>query len=519
MRKAILKRFILVLILTVFISGTFFYIIVSRVILNNTKEDMLVTLQMLDESIDYERDLQSQITSLQKLVDNKITRFTILDEEGNVRADSEVEQYDSLENHNNREEIVKAKEKGVGYSTRYSSTLNTNMMYIAMQSDKSDYYLRVAIPFAGSAEYLILLMPAILVSMGIALTISIIFAESLTKSITEPLSDMTEKLGGFKENTEFQFEPYEYEELNVIADTVTKMSESIRKYMDGIEFERMVRQEFFTNASHELKTPITSIRGYAELLQAGFAKDEKTKEEFMNRIIQETENMTTLINDILMISRLETHEAEMIVSEVRISILSADVIKTLKPYADKNKVTFHVECKPLTILANPQQMRELLLNLIGNAVKYNKPEGCVNVEITSENEDLKIIVSDTGVGIPEESINRIFERFYRVDKGRSKKVGGTGLGLSIVKHIINYYNGTIQVKSVLDQGSRFEVHIPDVVDNGMGAAHAVSEGRVEDKREDRLENRLEDKLEDRLEDESQGRLQNRLEDRSIEKIG
>ena len=471
MGKAILKKFILVLIFTVFFSGIFFYITVSRVILNNTKEDMLVTLQMLDESIDYKMDLQSQITSLQKLVNNKITRFTILDGDGAVCADSEVAEYMRLENHANREEIVQAKQEGIGYSTRYSSTLNTNMMYIAMKSNKADYYLRVAIPFAGSTEYLLLLMPAILVSMAIALVISIMFTENLTKSITQPLADVTKKLENFKENNELTFEQYEYEELNVIAETVMKMSESIKKYMDGIEFEKMVRQEFFTNVSHELKTPITSIRGYAELLQGGFAKDEKKKEEFMERIINETENMTTLINDILMISRLETHEAEMIVSEVRISILLEDIIKTLKPAADKNEINFHVECKPLTIQANPQQMRELLSNLIGNAVKYNKPGGSVDIVIASENQDLNIVVADTGVGIPEESMNRIFQRFYRVDKGRSKKVGGTGLGLSIVKHIVNYYNGTIEVSSVLDKGSRFEVHIPDIVDLGLETVH------------------------------------------------
>ncbi|MBE5962011.1 MAG: two-component sensor histidine kinase [Lachnospiraceae bacterium] len=475
MRKAILKKFILLLILTVSISGAFFYVIVSHVILNNTQEDMRLTLQMLDESIDYEKDLQSQIVSLKKLVDNKITRFTILKEDGSVCADSEVADYEELENHGDREEIVEAKKDGVGYSTRYSSTLETKMMYIAMQSDKSDYYLRVAIPFSGPQQYLILLMPAILISMVIALVISIIFAENLTKSITKPLSDVTKKLEDFKENSELKFEKYKYEELNVIADTVTKMSESIRTYTESIKFEKMVRQEFFTNVSHELKTPITSIRGYMELLQGDFAKDEQTKEEFMERIIKETENMTTLINDILMISRLETHEAEMIVSEVRISILLGDVIKTLKPYADKNGITFHVECKPLIIEANPQQMRELLINLISNAVKYNKLGGKVEISIVSEGQDLDIVVSDTGVGIPEECISRIFERFYRVDKGRSKKVGGTGLGLSIVKHIVNYYNGTIEVKSELEKGSRFEVRIPDIVNSGIENTHAESE--------------------------------------------
>jgi len=170
--------------------------------------------------------------------------------------------------------------------------------------------------------------------------------------------------------------------------------------------------------------------------------------------------MTNLINDILMISRLETKEAEVLLTDVRISPLLNEVCKSLEPLAKEYQVDLKTNCKPLSMYANTQQLRELLNNLIINAIKYNKPGGEVVVTINSETKEVVITVEDTGVGIPEDSIQRIFERFYRVDKGRSKKVGGTGLGLSIVKHIVNYYEGSIQVESKLMEGTKFTVRLP-----------------------------------------------------------
>ena len=170
--------------------------------------------------------------------------------------------------------------------------------------------------------------------------------------------------------------------------------------------------------------------------------------------------MTNLINDILMISRLETKEAEVVISDVRICPLVMEVCNSLEPLAKQCNVTVEVNCKPLVMKANDQQLRELFSNLINNAIKYNKVGGKVFVTVSTEANQVIIIVKDTGVGIPEESKQRVFERFYRVDKGRSKKMGGTGLGLSIVKHVVNYYNGSIELESKLNEGSKFTVRLP-----------------------------------------------------------
>ena len=170
--------------------------------------------------------------------------------------------------------------------------------------------------------------------------------------------------------------------------------------------------------------------------------------------------MTSLINDILMISRLEAKEAEISFSPVRVAVLVEDIRSSLEPLAANQGIFLHTDCPPLRIYANPQQIRELFLNLMSNAVKYNRPGGQVWVTVREEDDHMILKVRDNGVGIPEESLDRIFERFYRVDKGRSKKQGGTGLGLSIVKHIVNFYHGTIQVRSKVDEGSEFLVTLP-----------------------------------------------------------
>ena len=142
------------------------------------------------------------------------------------------------------------------------------------------------------------------------------------------------------------------------------------------------------------------------------------------------------------------------------SIVLEDVLESLKPLAASNEVLVHADCKPLCIYVSVRQMTELLSNLLSNAIKYNKPGGEVWVTITEEDKEMIIRVRDNGMGIPKESLGRIFERFYRVDKGRSRKQGGTGLGLSIVKHIAGYYHGTITVQSELEEGTEFTVKIP-----------------------------------------------------------
>jgi len=460
-KHAIFKRFILILSLALILSGSIFGVAMSIILIDRTEENMLYSVRIADHNLDYDKDLKTQIDQLKKINGNEETRFTVIALDGKVIADSNVSDVSKMQNHSNREEVKEALKTGIGYAIRKSETLNISMLYVATMSENGQYILRVAIPFSGLEQYIGILIPSMLISIGVSLIVSLMLADRFSHSVTKPLTEIAEEMTKLKEeNPEFHFKKYDYDEMNVISNTTLQMSKAVKESMQRAEFEKMVRQEFFSNASHELKTPLTSIRGYIELLENDMATDEKMKKDFLLRIKKETFNMTDLINDILLISRLETKEAEVVLTEVRFCPLLTEVCRSLEPLAKENQVTIKTSCKPLTMTANTQQIRELFSNLITNAIKYNKPGGKVDVTVTSETKEVVITVEDTGVGIPEDAKLRIFERFYRVDKGRSKKVGGTGLGLSIVKHIVNYYEGSIEVESKLMEGTKFIVRLP-----------------------------------------------------------
>lgn len=461
MRKAIFAKFLQVILVVLFLSTFIFYIASSSALLKNSRKDMLYTLSAIDKVLDYNGNFMNEVDKLKTVLDEKQGRFTIIKMDGTVIADTGDVPVSSLDNHSERTEVKEAKEEGTGYSRRYSDTLKENMLYVAIRSTESDFILRMAIPYTGMKEYLMLLLPAVWLTFLIAIMYSAFSADNFAESITKPLKEISQEMLKVKgDYTDLSFETYQYPEINIIAETTTKMSKNVKEYLNQIEMEKQIRQEFFSNASHELKTPITSVQGYAELLESGIIQEEGQKRDFLNRIKKEAANMNNLINDILMISRLETKDAEVLKTNVRLSIVLDDIIESIKPLAASHEVLIHMDCKPICIYANTQQMKELFGNLISNAVKYNKPGGEVWVKVREEDRNLIVQVKDNGVGIPKESLSRIFERFYRVDKGRSKKQGGTGLGLSIVKHIVNFYHGTISVRSELDKETEFTVNIP-----------------------------------------------------------
>ncbi|RKD28192.1 sensor histidine kinase [Lacrimispora algidixylanolytica] len=461
MRKAIFAKFLQVILVVLFLSTFIFYIASSSALLKNSRKDMLYTLSAIDKVLDYNGNFMGEVDKLKTVLNEKQGRFTIIQMDGTVIADTGDVPVSSLDNHSERTEVKEAKEEGTGYSRRYSDTLKENMLYVAIRSTESDFILRMAIPYTGMKEYLMLLLPAVWLTFLIAIMYSAFSADNFAESITKPLKEISQEMLKVKgDYTDLSFETYQYPEINIIAETTTKMSKNVKEYLNQIDMEKQIRQEFFSNASHELKTPITSVQGYAELLESGIIQEEGQKRDFLNRIKKEAANMNNLINDILMISRLETKDAEVLKTNVRLSIVLDDIIESIKPLAASHEVLIHMDCKPVCIYANTQQMKELFGNLISNAVKYNKPGGEVWVKVREEDRNLIVQVKDNGVGIPKESLSRIFERFYRVDKGRSKKQGGTGLGLSIVKHIVNFYHGTISVRSELDKETEFTVNIP-----------------------------------------------------------
>lgn len=233
---------------------------------------------------------------------------------------------------------------------------------------------------------------------------------------------------------------------------------------DVTELKRLeqVRTDFAANVSHELKTPLTSIKGFVETLQAGAINKPEMAQKFLNIIMLEADRLTRLINDILSISKLESGDDKVEMQALPLNTMAADICDLLRMHAEQKHITVTcTENAPQTLIwGNPDRVKQMLINLIDNAIKYTLDGGSVTVAVYKDDTTAYFSCSDTGIGIAEENIPRLFERFYRVDKGRSRSMGGTGLGLAIVKHIVMSMNGHIEVHSKLGEGTEFLISLP-----------------------------------------------------------
>jgi len=233
---------------------------------------------------------------------------------------------------------------------------------------------------------------------------------------------------------------------------------------DITELRRLeqVRTDFAANVSHELKTPLTSIRGFVETLLDGAIERPEMAKKFLNIILMESERLTRLINDILSISKLESGQNDAPKERLRLDKMAYDVTEMLSFHAKDKQITLNQPKlkEPVYIIGNKDHVEQMLINLVENGIKYNTPGGSVTVQVFASSTSANLSVADTGIGIADEHKGRLFERFYRVDKGRSRSMGGTGLGLAIVKHIIKSMKGDIEVQSKLGEGTEFLVSIP-----------------------------------------------------------
>jgi len=225
-----------------------------------------------------------------------------------------------------------------------------------------------------------------------------------------------------------------------------------------IELSERVRRDFAANVSHELKTPLTSINGFAQLVANGMVEDEKSIKAYARRISEESDRLMGLINDTLMLSELEQISIDEAIETVDIAKVTEDVLHLLEDNIIKRDLKVHVS-GAAAIMANRNRIRELMLNLCDNAVKYNKEGGRIDIRLSEQDAFVEIEIQDTGIGVPEDEVNRIFERFYRAKNSGGSTISGTGLGLAIVKHIVALYEGELTMESRLGEGSRFIVRL------------------------------------------------------------
>lgn len=369
------------------------------------------------------------------------TRITLIASDGTVLADSR-EKATQMENHSDREEFLQAVENGESSAVRNSATLNENTYYYAKLLNSGDV-LRVSVKADSINSFFSDILIYVIISMIFVICMSVIISVGITKSIVKPV----EELGRNLENLD---SVKTYDELNPLLDAL-KEQKNRQKALDK------QKKQFTANVSHELKTPLTSIAGYAELIETGMAKPEDVK-PFAGVIRKQALRLVSLSEDIIQLSQLEENDEQGIVFEsVDIYEICKMCVEALSINAKNKNVTLSLEGESCYVKGNGSLLEELVYNLCDNAIRYNKENGSVTVSVASCENGAKLTVKDTGIGIPDKDKDRVFERFFRVDKSRSKATGGTGLGLAIVKHIARQHDAKLTLDSVVGKGTEITI--------------------------------------------------------------
>ena len=406
----------------------------------------LIETAYVSDSLDHTPQKLAQFAS-------KELRITLIDSSGTILYDSDAEA-SKMENHYNREEVTNAFAKGSGEDLRYSTTLQAKAFYFAKRL-RDGNVLRLGMRQANLKQAYSKTIPYLIVLLAAIILAAIFIAFGLSRAFVKPLQKLVDLLG----TSEWMNIENTYKEIAPLVNTIRKQDLELQLTIEQLSNEKQkishLKDEFTANASHELKTPLTSISGYAELIENGMAQPEDIK-IFAGKIHKEAKRLQAIANDIITLSKLNDHEGEPFDLNEKINLwnLSHSCIEGLMLNANKKNIQLSLDGAPdAEILGNAKLIYEMIFNLVDNAIRYTEPGGKVVVLV----EPKAIVVKDTGIGIPEESQSRIFERFYRVDKSRSKETGGTGLGLAIVKHIAEVHHARIHLNSTVGFGTEIRI--------------------------------------------------------------
>jgi two-component system phosphate regulon sensor histidine kinase PhoR len=394
-------------------------------------------------------------------------RLTVVRSDGTVTADSEADPA-AMENHRTREELIPAFRGAVGWSERRSATVGLSFLYVAAPWPGGA--IRIAVPLSRINQQASMIRGRIVVSTAIAFLPALGLAALLARAISRRFGQITAHASELaKGNFRARLPETGGSEFGQLVRTMNETAGNLQHTVaqlerDHAELERVerVRKDFIINVSHELRTPLASIQGYTETLMDGALNDPNHNMRFLSIIRHNAERLARLTEDLLTLSRVEQKRQKFELETHFIDDLLRDAIDLMRPIAEKADITLVREPDPAeaTVHCDSEAVSQILSNLLDNAVKYTPPGGRITVGARTGGEFVEVYVRDTGVGIPAEDLPRLFERFYRVDKARSRELGGTGLGLSIVKHLVAAQGGVTRVESTVNQGSTFFFTLP-----------------------------------------------------------
>ena len=435
MKKKIFKYFacmitVAILATTLLLSWVNYEMFKGRVM-----DDLEAYGRMFAVEMNGEAETQSALHSLEEDI-----RVTLVHADGTVYYDNFADP-NAMDNHADRPEIRQALGNGSGSDIRNSSTVDQSAFYYAVRLENGDV-MRLAQEASNIWSVYFRSMPLIMLLAAGMACVSLYLAHLLTARLVQPIERMTAHLNNVSGVAR-------YPELEPFMDMIEQQHEEILRSAN-------MRVEFTANVSHELKTPLTSISGYAELIESGMAQGEQAK-TFAAEIHKSANRLLTLINDIIRLSQMDAPMPDLKFEPVDLAQIATNTFEQLEMSARKADVTLQLDAKPAMVEADRQMMDELLYNLCDNAIRYNVHGGSVKLEVRPIRDKVIVCVQDTGIGISPENQEHVFERFYRVDKSRSKATGGTGLGLAIVKHIAVKHNAQIELESELGRGTKISV--------------------------------------------------------------
>lgn len=378
-------------------------------------------------------------------------RITWIAADGTVLFDTAADAA-HMENHLAREEIREALATGMGEARRYSPTLADRQLYAAQRLPDGSVLRLSTVQLALWSLLLGFSQPICLVAL-LALALSLLLASHLAKRIVAPINAID------PDDPMQYYERDGYREIEPLLRRIAAQQAQLRRDRAEIERASLLRQEFTANVSHELKTPLHAISGYAELLESDLARPEDAK-PFAGKIRAEANRLARLVEDIIDLTRLDTGGQEFVFEPCDLLRIAENAVDSLRGEAAGQAVSLALHGESAPMSGVPQLLHSIVYNLCDNAIRYNRPGGRVEVTVAPAGETVVLCVADTGIGIPKDSLERIFERFYRVDKSRSRSLGGTGLGLSIVKHAALIEKADVRVESEPGAGTVFTVTFP-----------------------------------------------------------
>lgn len=407
---------------------------------NQLKEQLRVVESVVENQLAQDDDTAFISNHIDKNV-----RITLVAKDGTVIADSQ-ESANKLGNHLNRQEIQQAIKNGEATVTRHSDTQGKKIYYFAKQLDNGNV-LRVSTEAKSIGKFFSDYIMYIFLCIIVVIVAAVFVSMGITKSIVKPITQLGQSLDNIDK---FKSD----EELKPLVNALLQQKKK-QKMLDK------QKKQFTANVSHELKTPLTSIAGYAELIETGMAKPEDIK-PFAGVIRKQALRLVNLSEDIIQLSQLEESDDEdMSFESVNLYEIAQRCVEALNINAINKGVTLNLTGEECYIRGKAQLVEELVYNLCDNAIRYNKENGNVTVTVTSLEKGASVSVKDTGIGIPKKYQERIFERFFRVDKSRSKATGGTGLGLAIVKHITQLHDAKLEISSEEGKGTEIIVTFKD----------------------------------------------------------